>query len=49
VLSSDGVSQAAECFAARRLRYCDPTLAASIILRDAAHKLDDQTVVVLRR
>ncbi len=49
VLTSDGVARATETFAKCHLRYCHPTLAAAIILRDGSHKLDDQTVLVLRR
>jgi anti-sigma regulatory factor (Ser/Thr protein kinase) len=49
LLHSDGVARATDAFAARYLRYIDPTLACAIILRDAATKLDDQTVVIVRR
>jgi anti-sigma regulatory factor (Ser/Thr protein kinase) len=49
LLHSDGLSRAVEAFTARRLRYVEPALAAAIILRDAATKLDDQTVIVIRR
>ncbi len=48
LLHSDGLSRTNDLFATRRLRHVEPTLAAAILLRDAATKLDDQTVVVVR-
>ncbi|NKE46312.1 SpoIIE family protein phosphatase [Roseomonas frigidaquae] len=48
LLHSDGVSRAAEAYAAAHLRYADPTLACAIALRDGTTKLDDQTVFIAR-
>jgi serine/threonine protein phosphatase PrpC len=49
LLHSDGISRAVEAFTERHLRYVEPALAAAIVLRDASTKLDDQTVIVIRR
>ncbi len=49
LMNTDGLSHTVQAFAARRLRYVDPTLASAIVLRDASSKLDDQTVLVVRR
>ncbi|CAH2602050.1 Phosphoserine phosphatase rsbX [Rhodovastum atsumiense] len=47
LLHSDGLGHVAEAFTGGRLHGLDPALAAAIILRDAASRLDDRTVLVL--
>lgn len=47
VLHSDGCSHLMGLIAERHLRHADPALAAAVLLRDGAGRIDDQTVLVL--
>lgn len=47
ILHSDGCARLTSLVAERHLRHADPALAAAVLLRDCAARVDDQTILVL--